>query len=100
MPHRARSQREYLVEDLAQICRYFPGARLIETPGTPFDIRPAARHKNTAKLHGTTKRTKHTGDKKIAIQAALTPDRQRFARLAKDGLFFHGACIPCTGDNP
>lgn len=32
------TQREWLVEDLAQIRRYFPGATLIEPLDTPFDI--------------------------------------------------------------
>lgn len=33
-------QREWLLEDIEQIRRYFPGAELLETIDTPFDIKP------------------------------------------------------------
>ncbi len=32
------TQREWLLEDIEQIRRYFPGAKLVETVDTPFDI--------------------------------------------------------------
>lgn len=35
----ARTQREWLLEDIEQIKRYFPGAELLETLKTPFDIK-------------------------------------------------------------
>jgi hypothetical protein len=33
------TQREWLLEDLDQVRRYFPGAEVLEVTETPFDIR-------------------------------------------------------------
>lgn len=43
MSFSGRTQREWLAEDLEQICRFFPGATITEVIDTPFYIETRGR---------------------------------------------------------
>ena len=49
MSRSARTQREWLVEDLDQIRRHFPGATIVEAFSIPFDFQPKTK---TRAQHG------------------------------------------------
>jgi hypothetical protein len=88
------TQREWLTEDLAQIRRYFPGAKVMEPLDTPFDIKPAAR---TRTQRGRYERTARVVAEKAAgrVQAAHEP--QRYAHPKRSELFLENGCISYGG---
>lgn len=84
------TQREYLAEDLEQIRRFFPGATIIKTLETPFDITargPSAQRRRKQKGNGRMQaasvpslslETRHSGNERVARAAvAITAGEGR-----------------------
>lgn len=81
MSRRHIAQREWLVEDLEQIQRYFPGAELIEPLDMPFDIEaqptPAQRkHERKIRAHSASggREGRRGWSGLLASEAMLVPD--------------------------
>ena len=79
MRFRQPTQREWLTEDIRQIRRFFPGATLINTLDTPFDIRVPQRtrrqhsHSERAALATPKSLPQHVSANKVTLPTEERP---------------------------
>lgn len=100
-------QREWLTEDLAQIRRYFPGATLLGTLDTPFDLEirvksqevreeTALRHDNkpvrSAGASEKNERTARAAADKAAGEVRVVHERQRYGHPKRSELLLQNTC--------
>lgn len=95
MSHAPRTQREWLMEDLEQIERYFPGSELLEAVETPFDIHVPQRAepvagRETAKEH---KYPVQTATEKSANRSRPAHELRRYRGSKRSEFLFRSACV-------
>jgi len=92
MKNLVKTQREWLLEDIEQIQRYFPGAELIESFETPFDI--DIRSETVVKpVRSTGASEQRAGECGLAASEAMLAPEERQASLDRTVTLFL-----CPGD--
>lgn len=85
------TQREWLLEDLEQIQRYFPGAEALETIETPFDIQTHTGGRRREKEEN--ERTARAAAEKVAGGVRAAHERQRHEHPKRSKLLLKSNCV-------
>lgn len=92
MSRTTTAQREWLLEDLEQIQRYFPGAELLETLDTPFDIKTQSKTV-TKRMRSTGASEKRAGEWRLFSNKVMRTPQEGQAPLERMGVFFIGGLL-------
>lgn len=85
------TQHEWLLEDLEQIQRYFPGAELLEALETPFDIQTRTWDRQREKKEN--ERTARAVAEEAAGGVRAAHERQRHEHPKRSKLLLKNDCV-------